>query len=48
MQLMNNSKPKYGIWEAEIKDTCSGDHEQFEAWESDAGALGTIKYFVPK
>ena len=48
MQLLDSSKTKYGIPEVEIKNTWSGDHEQIEAWESDVGALGTIKYFVPK
>ena len=43
---MDGNKAKYGIQEAEIKETWSGDHEQIEAWESDAGALGSIEYFV--
>ena len=38
---MNSNKTEYGIPETGIKETCSRDHEKIEAWESDAGALGS-------
>ena len=46
MQLMKNNKIEYVIPEKGIKETWSGDHEKIEAWDSEAGALGTIKHFV--